>query len=65
MKNVSRRDFLKGAAAGALGAYAAGVLGMPQVAAAEESWDVETDVLVVGAGGAGVSAAAEAAAAGA
>ena len=65
-RNVSRRDFLKGAAAGALGVAAASVVGLPQVAAAEEqSWDVETDVLVVGAGGAGVSAAAEAAAAGA
>ena len=65
MKDVSRRNFLKGAAAGALGVCAAGVFGLPQTAAAEETWDVETDVLVVGAGGAGVSAAAEAAAAGA
>ncbi len=65
MKDVSRRSFLKGAAAGALGVCAAGVLGMPKLASAEDAWDVQTDVLVVGAGGAGVSAAAEAAAAGA
>ena len=63
MKNVSRRNFLKGAAASALGVAALGVV--PAASVAEESWDVETDVLVVGAGGAGVSAAAEAAAAGA
>ena len=40
MKDVSRRDFLKGAAAGALGVCAAGVFGLPQTAAAEEAWDV-------------------------
>ena len=63
MKNVSRRDFLKGAAASALGVAAMGIV--PVNTVAEEAWDVETDVLVVGAGGAGVCAAAEAAAAGA
>ena len=50
MKNVSRRDFLKGAAASALGVAALGIV--PVNTVAEEAWDVETDVLVVGAGGA-------------
>ena len=62
MKDVSRRSFLKGAALGALGVATMGIV---PAGVAEETWDVETDVLVVGAGGAGVSAAAEAAMAGA
>lgn len=63
-QNMNRRSFLKGAAAGVAGLAAASV--MPTLAVAEgESWDVETEVLVVGAGGAGLSAAAEAAAEGA
>ena len=64
-KNISRRSFLKGAAAGTAGALAMGLVGAPVLAEETESWDRETDVLVVGAGGAGVSAAAEAAIAGA
>lgn len=64
-KNVSRRTFLKGAAAGVAGVAAMGLVGAPVLAEAEEPWDIETEVLVIGAGGAGVSAAAEAAAAGA
>ena len=64
-KNVSRRTFLKGAAAGVAGVAAMGVIGAPVFAEETESWDIETEVLVVGAGGAGVSAAAEASAAGA
>ena len=64
-RSISRRSFLKGAAAGAAGVAAMGLTGLPVLAEAAESWDVETDVLVVGAGGAGVSAAAEAALAGA
>jgi fumarate reductase flavoprotein subunit len=63
-KNLSRRTFLKGAAASVAGVAALGLTGLPAIAEGE-SWDVETDVLVVGAGGAGVSAAAEAALAGA
>ncbi|MBR5559896.1 MAG: FAD-dependent oxidoreductase, partial [Clostridia bacterium] len=62
MKTVSRRSFLKGAALSALGVA---TVGLVPAGVAEENWDVTTDVLVVGAGGAGVSAAAEAAAAGA
>ena len=57
-KSLSRRSFLKGAAASALGVAAAGTLG---VAAAEEvknakainepdSWDYESDVIVIGTG---------------
>ena len=61
----SRRNFLKGAAAGVAGVAAMGLIGAPVLAEETESWDIETEVLVVGAGGAGVSAAAEASAAGA
>ena len=51
-KNMNRRDFLKGAAVSALGMATLGA--MPMAAVAEEAWDIETEVLVVGAGGAGV-----------
>ena len=64
-KNISRRSFLKGAAASVAGVAAMGLVGSPILASAEENWDLETEVLVVGGGGTGVSAAAEAAAAGA
>ena len=63
-KDISRRSFLKGAAASMAGVAAMGLVGAPVLASAEENWDLETDVLVVGGGGTGVSAAAEAAAAG-
>ena len=62
---LSRRSFLKGAAAGVAGVAAMGLIGAPVLAEESESFDIETEVLVVGAGGAGVSAAAEAALAGA
>lgn len=67
---VSRRRFLgtagAGAAAGAL-ATAGTLAGLGDVAAADvpASWDRETDILIAGAGGAGLSAAIEAARAGA
>ena len=64
-RNISRRSFLKGAAAGMAGVAAMGLTGVPVLAEEAQTWDIETDVLVVGAGGAGVSAAAEASAAGA
>ena len=63
--NLSRRSFLKGAAASMAGVAAMGLIGAPVLAEETEAWDIETEVLVVGAGGAGVSAAAEASAAGA
>lgn len=67
-KQITRRDFIKGVAAGTAG-LAAMRMGIPMAAhAAEETpiqWDVETDVLIVGSGGAGVSAAAAAGEAGA
>ena len=63
--NFSRRTFLKGAAAGVAGVAAMGLIGAPVLAEESEAFDLETEVLVVGAGGAGVSAAAEAALAGA
>lgn len=63
MPNISRRDFLKGTAAGALGAAAAGSVGYLLPAAAQEekgSFDQEYDVVVIGLGGAGACAAIEA-----
>ena len=57
---LSRRQFLKGTALGAAGLAAAGILG-PNAAVAEDAsgiqWDYEADVVVIGAGGAGLPAA--------
>ncbi|MGI6687389.1 MAG: FAD-dependent oxidoreductase [Christensenellales bacterium] len=64
-KEISRRSFLKGTAAGAVGVAALGVLNLPVSAQGEISWDEETDVIVVGAGSTGLCAGAEAAKAGA
>ena len=64
-KDISRRSFLKGAVASVASVAAMSFVGGSVLAAAEDSWDMETDVLVVGAGGTGVCAAAEAAGAGA
>lgn len=71
-KQISRRDFLKGAAVGAVGIASAGLLGCAADnpsssgdAGASVKWDREVDVAVVGAGGTGVAAAYEAAKAGA
>ena len=64
-REISRRSFLKGTAAGAVGVAALGVFNLPVQAQEEITWDEETDVIVVGAGGTGVCAAAEAAKAGA
>lgn len=64
-KEISRRSFLKGTAAGAVGVAALGVFNLPVQAQEAISWDEETDVIIVGAGGTGVCAAAEAAKAGA
>lgn len=67
MKKVNRRDFLKGAAAGALSVSAMGLLGSSIAMGAETpaAWDYEADVVVVGLGGAGACAAIEARDAGA
>lgn len=64
---VSRRDFIKGAAAVGATAAAGGLLATPAAAfpAVPEKWDQEADVVVVGFGGAGGAAALEAADAGA
>lgn len=71
-KNISRRDFLKGGAAGAAAVMASSLIGGSVFAeeavtegAAESVWDAEYDVVIAGAGGTGVSAAAAAAEAGA
>ena len=58
---LSRRQFLKGTALSAAGLAAAGILG-PQASVAEQAdagiqWDYEADVVVIGAGGAGLPAA--------
>jgi len=65
-KSLSRRGFLKGAAIGA-GALAVGDLALQNAQAAPipKKWDMEADVIVAGYGGAGASAAIEAAKAGA
>jgi succinate dehydrogenase/fumarate reductase flavoprotein subunit len=58
-KQVSRRRFLKGAAIAAPGVAAASVLDvLPQASAAiPKKWDKETDVVVIGTGFGGLSAA--------
>lgn len=62
-KNVTRRDFLKGAAVGAAGVATLGVLGAcgTQQTAPKTSgdiaWDAEYDVVVLGYGAAGANAA--------
>ncbi len=72
--DISRRHFLKAAAAGALGVAALGLSGCGAAAPAEstanpapipDAWDLETDVLIIGGGGTGVAAAVEAAESGA
>ena len=68
-KNISRRDFLKGAAAGAAGIAAIGLLGtgLPEACAEEAPEKIspdaveDCDVVVVGVGCAGISACVEAA----
>ncbi len=62
----SRRDFIKMVGMAGVGVAAAGALPMTAAAApAQQSWDVETDVVIVGSGYAGLCAAIEAADAGA
>ncbi len=61
MKDISRRQFLKGAAAGTVAAASVGMLGTSAMAAAVKStdvkWDAEYDVVIVGYGAAGATAA--------
>lgn len=72
-KSLKRRDFLKGAAAAGAGLAAFGLAGCAPKAEGEAdaqtgaptSWDREVDVVVIGSGGSGLSAAIEAAGAGA
>lgn len=62
-KNLTRRDFLKGAAVGAAGVATLGVLGAcgtpkaTPAAAGDIAWDAEYDVVVLGYGAAGSNAA--------
>jgi 3-oxosteroid 1-dehydrogenase len=59
-RRITRRDFVKGAAVGAVAVAGAGALASCKKAAAPgvpEKWDKEVDVVVVGAGGAGLTAA--------
>ena len=65
-KSFSRRGFIKGAAVGAGALAVSGiVLKDAQAAPVPQKWDMEADVVVAGFGGAGASAAIEAARAGA
>ena len=65
MKSLSRKEFLKGSAAlAAAGLFSAGVSANEAEDAAIQ-WDIEADVLIIGAGGAGMCAGYEAASAGA
>ena len=65
MKNLSRRDFLKGSAVSALGLAAGSLLTSAPVMAEEAqqpfektvSWDAEYDAVIIGFGGAGASTA--------
>ncbi|MGV8083033.1 MAG: FAD-dependent oxidoreductase [Coriobacteriia bacterium] len=66
MEKLSRRDFVKGVAAAGVATAAAGMMtACSNKAEAEQTWDRETDVLIVGTGFAGLSAAITAADAGA
>ncbi|MPW27027.1 FAD-dependent oxidoreductase [Alkalibaculum sp. M08DMB] len=59
---ISRRDFIKGSVAGAVGVAAMGVLGgcSQSTSSNNVSWDKEVDVLIVGGGGTGLAAALQA-----
>ena len=57
-KGISRRGLLKSAAVGAGAvAMAGGMVGVTRAAVPPKKWDRETDVIIVGAGGAGMMAA--------
>lgn len=62
---ISRRDFIKGAAAGAVGVATVGVLSACSNGSATDAsaikWDKESDVVIVGGGGTGLAAALQAA----
>lgn len=63
-KGISRRDFIKGAAAGAVGIASMGVIGtlaQDTPKPAEMVWDKVADVVIVGGGGTGLAAAVQAA----
>ncbi|CDX03973.1 Succinate dehydrogenase [Desulfitobacterium hafniense] len=68
MNGISRKDFLKGAAVGIAGIATMGLVGCSKETAAPTesiSWDQETDIVIVGLGGAGAAAAWQAGTAGA
>jgi len=62
-RKLSRRDFVKAAAGGAVGATSLGAIGASEARAAQTSaqWTHAADVVVVGAGATGLAAAVEAA----
>jgi fumarate reductase flavoprotein subunit len=66
-KDLSRRGFIKGAAIGAGAIAVTGMAGIQDASAAPvpKKWDKEADVVIIGAGGAGLMAGIEAKAAGA
>ena len=59
MKDLTRRSFIKGAALGAGALAIAGIAGAKEAYAlpVPKKWDKQTDILVAGAGGAGLAAA--------
>ena len=67
MQEMSRRNFVAAGAcaAGAVVAATSGLIGSAKAAEEPQSWDEECDVLILGAGGTGLSAACAAAQAGA
>jgi fumarate reductase flavoprotein subunit len=65
-KGVSRRDFIKGTVAGASAVALTGIATVEsQAAPIPKKWDMEADIVVIGAGGAGLLAAIQAQSAGA
>jgi 3-oxosteroid 1-dehydrogenase len=67
-KQVTRREFLKGAVIGSAGVATAGMLGATSAFAAPgvpDKWEKEAEIVIVGFGGAGAAAAIDAADAGA
>ena len=61
LRTFSRREILKGAAAGGAALAAAGSAAVAMTSEPDASWDYETDVVVVGFGGAGGASAVSAA----
>jgi fumarate reductase flavoprotein subunit len=64
-EGVTRRGFLKGAAVGSAAVMINGLVSSESYAKMPKKWDLETDIVVIGGGGAGLAAAVESATQGA